>query len=191
MKGIDYMTPLRSDNGQYSHNYMEHIVEKRKTAKTVIYKALILAAVIIANIFLLIVTVNVPALMIFPWFLSGILVWWLYRFFDIEYEYVTAGGEIDFDVIYGKKQRKRILTVKFSDMEIIAPLDGNYEALCADPTIERKFDFLISPDAPDASYAIFHHPRFGKSVIFFDVPNKAKNIIRYYNPSNCRFSPIK
>ena len=86
-----------------------------------------------------------------------------------------------------QKQRKRVLTVKFSDMEIIAPLDGKYKELCADPSFEKKFDFLISPDAPNASYAVFHHPRFGKSLLFFDVPDKAKKIIFYYNPSSCRF----
>ncbi len=188
MKQIDYMSSGRNDNGEYSHNYMEHLVQRRPSAKTVIQKALILSAVIIANIFLIIfITAKVPALMIFPWFLSGLFVWWIFRFFNVEYEYVTAGGEVDFDIIYGQRQRKRMLTVKISDMEIIAPLEGKYTELKNNPAIQKVFNALISPDAPDASYAIFHHPQHGKSILFFDVPNKAKTILRYYNPSNCKF----
>ena len=188
MKQIDYMAPSRNDNGEYSRNYMEHIVERRPTAKTVMIKALILSAVIILNLFLILfITAKVPALMIFPWFLSGLFIWWVFRFFNVEYEYVTAGGEMDFDIIYGKRQRKRMLTVKISDMEIIAPLDGKLTELRADPAIQKVFSALISPDAPDASYAIFHHPNHGKCLLLFDAPNKAKSILRYYNPSNCKF----
>ena len=185
MKQIDYITPSRNDNGEYSRNYMEHIVERRTTAKTVILKALILAAVIIANLALIVfITAKVPALMILPWFLSGLFVWWVYRFFNVEYEYVTAGGEMDFDIIYGKKQRKRMLTVKITDMEIIAPVDGNYTQLRSDPTVQKCFDATISPDAPNTCYATFHHNGYGKCILFFDVPQKTKTILRYYNPSN-------
>ena len=188
MKQIDYMSSGRNDNGEYSYNYMEHIVERRPTAKTVIAKALILAAVIIVNIFLILfITIHLPPLMILPWFLSGVFLWWIFRFFNLEYEFVTAGGEMDFDVIYGKRQRKRMLTVKIADMEIIAPLDGKYDTLRADPSLQKVFTALIAPDAPNASYAIFHHPQHGKCILFFDAPDKAKAILRYYNPSNCKF----
>ncbi|HBE12625.1 MAG TPA: hypothetical protein DCY74_00500 [Clostridiales bacterium] len=184
MKKVDYMTPSRNDNGEYSHNYMEHIVKRKPTFRVSLWKALIVLAVIIANLLLLIITVKVPALMIFPWFLSGVFVWWVYRFFNVEYEYVMASGEIDVDMIYGKKQRKRMVSVKINEMELIAPLSDQSASRCSDPSIQKRFTALSSADAPDGYFAIFHHPKHGKSVLFFEVPNKAKNILKYYNSSN-------
>ena len=87
---------------------------------------------------------------------------------DIEYEYSYTNGEIDIDIIYSKKQRKRLLSVKCSKFDVIAPLKGSRSP---DKDIRNKIYACSSMNAPELYYAVFLMGDKGKTILYFE-PNK-------------------
>ncbi len=90
--------------------------------------------------------------------------------FNIEYEYCITNSEMDVDKIINRKKRKRIASLKFTNIEIMAPVgDIRFEN-------EENGEFAsvimaaISPDHPDAYYIVFDND--GKRTKLIFNPNR-------------------
>ena len=54
--------------------------------------------------------------------------WFALSFLRVEYEYAFTDGELDIDVIYNRSRRKRMLTIRVNDIDIMAHVEDNMHA---------------------------------------------------------------
>jgi hypothetical protein len=62
--------------------------------------------------------------------------WYLFSFFDVEYEYGFTSGELDFDVIFAKRRRKRLASVDVRSASAIRKLREGEMAPKAEKVID-------------------------------------------------------
>lgn len=96
--------------------YMEQLVKRKNTKRTVFFIILLLIAA----------GITLPLIMtsIFFIFAPIFLVLVAIAFFkmtDVEYEYIYFNGNIDIDKIMAKQFRKHLVSAKFQEIEVIAP----------------------------------------------------------------------
>ena len=99
--------------------FAECLVKKGKTGKDVMMKAGSVALVVVLallSIFFMVFLVPVTIL-------AAVLVYFLvFPRTDIEYEYLYVNGELDVDVIMGKKKRKKLKSFDLNQADLVAPL---------------------------------------------------------------------
>ncbi len=94
----------------------EQLVKKRQTTKDLLMKALLIVVTAFIALFTLgswfgpILLVAIVALDVF-----------LFNRLKVEYEYTYFSGDLDIDKIFNMQSRKRVLSVKVKDIEILAP----------------------------------------------------------------------
>ncbi|MDD6308139.1 MAG: hypothetical protein PUB07_02120 [Clostridia bacterium] len=96
-----------------------------------------------------------------------------------EYEYTVTAGEVDIDRIMARRSRKRMLSFRAEDCEIIAPANkGNYFAEYANvPTS----DYSAYRTHPDNYFAVFE--RAGQRILVIFQPNEAMlQMLKKHNP---------
>lgn len=111
------------------------------------------------------------------------IVWFFtWPYVNIEYEYTTASGDLQFTKIYGGKKRKLVLEKKIKDMELIAPCTSEYTDKY--PVIAKTYDFRKSvKQTEDVYFAVFDE-KGEKHRILFQCTNKALKIFEKYNKEN-------
>ena len=101
--------------------YCEYIVKRKTSSSALICRFVAVFASAVA-IFLSLLMFSILGLTA-----CGFFVWIdmvIFRNTDIEYEYQFFSGQLDIDVIYGKKKRKRARRFDLKKIEIFAPLKG-------------------------------------------------------------------
>lgn len=134
---------------------------------------LALAATITVWSFLLLTSLA-PIIIIGVWY----LVWVVMKYFSIEHEYIVTNGEIDIDIIYGKKKRKRLATINSKNLEVLAPLEGVNDVK---GDFKKKIDASSGIKENKKYYAVFNHKEFGKTLLIFEPSNEMLENIKYYN----------
>jgi len=118
-----------------------------------------------------------------------ILVFFTWRFTDVDYEYSITSGELTFSKIYGNRMRRRVLKLELRSASVIAPLDNaEHSAKAAAWRPEREYSAISSTDAPDIYYILFEDNSKGKkdkkrAILYFEATARALQICRFYNPS--------
>ena len=95
---------------------MEQVVEvllkKKTTLKDRVKVVLLSFMVVVADVFCLLFTriglMLLPVLVI----LSCVAIYYIVKYNDIEFEYILVNDELDIDKIMGKSKRKKLVTVK-------------------------------------------------------------------------------
>lgn len=131
-----------------------------------------------------------PPLALVPVF-TWMLVFFTWRYVDVEYEYSITSGELTFSKIYGNRSRRTCLRVLLRDAVRIAPLGDEREAARAtEYRPEREFSAISSLRAPDIYFILFEYggKEDGKqtkrrAIFYFEATQKALQICRFYNPS--------
>ena len=112
------------DRSTHSINYTEFTVKKKTEGM-----------LILAKIGLILLYIGIVAVIwaLASWWLGcislllSIITWYFtWPFVNIEYEYTTASGDLQFTKIYGGKKRSTILEKKIKEMELIAPYTSEY-----------------------------------------------------------------
>ncbi len=130
----------------------------------------------------------VPLLALIPLTL-WIIVFFTWRYTDVDYEYSITSGELTFAKIFGNRSRRRQLTILLRDAVRIAPLDNDeHSERAAAWKPEREFSAISSLSAPDIYYILFEYKGHKKSekcraIFYFEATNRALQICRFYNPS--------
>jgi hypothetical protein len=103
--------------------FVEQIVVKKKDGKEIaIIVATVVAALLIAFlsfVFLGLLYILVPAI----WCGVGYGAWWLITQQNKEFEYSVTNGDIDIDLIEGRRKRKRIVSVGAQKIEFAGRYD--------------------------------------------------------------------
>lgn len=163
--------------------YAEYIVKRKADLKTSLIKILIIIVTVILMYFALIITQLYNAIVIMP--ISVALVGWLgYRFFllfNIEYEYIVTNGELDIDRIIARRGRKRAITIRTSQYELIAPYDDEHRAAYDEGDFAKTIDARSGPNA-EAWFVIADQQDAGRVRVLFEPTPKMLTIFMTYLP---------
>jgi hypothetical protein len=117
-----------------------------------------------------------------------IIVFFTWRYTDVDYEYSITSGELTFSKIFGNRSRRRALTLLLRDAVRIAPLDNAESSAFAENwKPEKEFSAISSLSAPDIYYVLFEYKngrayvkinRIDIHVIIEVVPNISTPIPR-------------
>ena len=167
-----------------SQNFAEYLVKKKPDAALNLRKFLMVGGVSIA-VGVTVALLFKPLIAVIPFVFGGggVLLWFLWRYVNIEYEYTIISGDITFDTIYGERKRKRSFEAKIRDFELIAPVEEKFLHRLQSPDISVRYDFSSSPKSPDLYFAIYNDSNKGKALIIFDTIPRTLKLLKFYNPS--------
>jgi hypothetical protein len=158
--------------------YFDEIHKRNMDGKGIIKKI----ALIVGCVILILISFSIPALQSFGTFLFAGIIYGTYILFrnqNEEYEYIYTNGEIDIDVIRGKSVRKRKLTIKPSNVEILAKTTGGlYESYKKNPQIQKKLDF--SDGNLQNAYFIVVNANSLKQLVVFSPSDRLIEALKPY-----------
>ena len=175
----------RSDSSQYNSNYVEYLVPMKNNKSLLLKKAgiiLLAIALSVAGASFILSTPFVPIMVIYL-VLVGILTWYLWQFVSIEFEYSIVMGEMEMDIIYGQRHRKKLACAKIKDMTIIAPYAKEYEQQMSASDINKTIFAAGDIKSPDTYFCIYNDEKNGKTLLFFEATRKTLDIMKFYNSS--------
>lgn len=186
------MNRIISEDEKMKTNYAEYIVKKKADGGIIMKKVGIVALsalFFLAGCFLFLSVVKLPVAIV-PLIIADMaLTWYLWRFANVEFEYVVIGGTIEFTKVYGEMQRKPLEEVKIADFDKVAPYDKvrddvakigkeNVTYYCASPDSENLFAILMSVGGR-------------KRAILINVTKKTLDAIKYYKANVVDYGGVK
>ena len=111
----------------------------------------------------------------------GALAWYLWRFADVEYEYLIAQGEISFSAVYGKKQRRDLYGFPLKEAEKIVSFGEDRASCDAFQADETRF-YAARFDDPETLCALVVREDGRRVKIFFQGTPRAIAALRSANP---------
>lgn len=170
---------------EFLPNYVEHIVPLKETKlllpkKLGILSLAFLLAVI--GIALAVTVLKTFAAALVPVFLILVmfLVWYLWRFVSVEFEYTILQGEMKFDVVYGRRQRKHYYTMPLNRVEKMVPLSSSPSFLNS-VTAEKEIFCASKKENPFTWCALVREENSSVTLVYFEMTTKAEKVLRFYN----------
>ena len=118
---------------------------------------------------------------------SALLAFVAFRLLSIEYEITVEAGELTVTTIYGRIYRKLSLSLTLNSISEIGEYnDKIYDEICK-LSLQKDYICLSSLSAPRVFYAIFDDEK-DNCILYFDVTEKAEEILRKHIPSAFRAS---
>ncbi|MBE6591671.1 MAG: hypothetical protein E7646_06485 [Ruminococcaceae bacterium] len=172
---------------QSSMGIVEHLVPYKKSASSMI-KALgvAISAIVLSALCVYLCVFLFPGLVsLLPLIFVGIcmILWYMWRYVKVEYEYSIFSGELDVDAIFGQRQRKDILTVDLKKASKLARYDQQNIPFTKTPDIKKTYVATSDPASEDTYFLIFQSEGNEKNVLILDAPEKVLKAIRQSNPS--------
>ncbi|MBR2500626.1 MAG: hypothetical protein IKB60_06080 [Clostridia bacterium] len=164
-------------------NFCEYLIKKKPTGLEMLAKVGIVILAILLSVVVFCVCLMVKILGTFSVF-GPICVFYgayvLLMHLSIEYEYIFTNGELDIDMIRGKKTRKRLVTIRCKDINImekadviIKKNDGGKKVL------DARYDA-----GKGGVYKIDATSKKGNDVlVYFQPPERLVEEMKRYNPS--------
>ena len=156
--------------------YLEEGIKCLDTGKNKAIRAGLIAGVVCSFILVLI---N-PALIITPIVAIAITVF-IFSRLKIEYEYIYADGQIDFDRISGNARRKTLMRVDIENAEVIAP--SNSDSIKAYNNNNRiKIKDFSSYDSNVRTYSMIVSKSGELYKIIFEPSERMLKSMKYKQP---------
>ena len=178
---------MSTGGNEFLPNYVEHLVPLQEK-RLILPKKLGLIGLGIALVLgLAVATFAIPSLQFFGGaiflLLLGIMIlmWYLWRFVSIEYEYTILSGEITFEAVYGRRQRKKYYATPLKNIEKLAPVNGKNVTKEQFQGVTREVFCAAKMQNPRTWYAIVKEDSGEKTLLFFEVTEKAEKALRFYN----------
>lgn len=175
---------MAGNGNEFLPNYVEHIVPLQEKKLILPKKIALIFGSILLILTILTVALSFPAvagLVAVFLILAAYLIWYLSRFVSIEFEYVIHQGEIAFDIVYGRKQRKPYYTAQLKSIEKIAPLVNASVPPSDFHDVSREVFCASKKTSPYARYAIVREENGKKTILYFEVTEKAEKVLHFYN----------
>lgn len=186
------MNRIISEDEKMKTNYAEYIVKKKTDGGIILKKTGIVALAVLlflAGCFLFLSVVKLPVAIV-PLIIADMaLTWYLWRFANVEYEYVVIGGTVEFTKVYGEMQRKPLEEVKIADFDKVAPYDKVRDDV-AKIGKENVTYYCASPDS-DNLFAILMSVGGRKKAILINVTKKTLDAIKYYKANVVDYGGVK
>lgn len=162
--------------------YLEHMVKREDKTAQILKKIAMIVLAVLVNGFILLH----PVLILFI-SLSATITFFAFFIFwgriSREYEYIYTDGLLDIDVIYGRANRKRLLSVDARKFQFMAPYD------CAQyrTRIDAKYDKNIDATRgtiTDRTYCGVVTRDDGKTYkLLFEPSDEILEAMRHYIPN--------
>ena len=123
----------------------------------------------------------IPLLALVP-ITTWILVFFTWRYTNVEYEYFIESGVITFSNVYDNRSRKKITVFDIRSAEYIAPAsEHETERRVADFDPKHEYSFVNSPTDPDAYVALYVNEDKERCALSFIANTRMKKTLRLYN----------
>ncbi len=150
--------------------YCEYLFKKKRTMRDNVIAIIIVLAALILLYYSLLLLFIPAATFLAPVVWFGII-WGAFKIIkrqNIEYEYLLTGGDLDVDIVIAKGSRKKLLSIRRREIELVAPMGS--EKLSQIDTNAQVTD-ITSGYNPEAVYVMTtsnpKHP-----VIYFEPTEK-------------------
>lgn len=177
-----------SEDEKMRSNYAEYLV-KRSSPRLLLAKCgIILFAIVVVLLAFALVLRWVAAAML-PIFIGTMaLCWFLWRFTNVEYEYIIVSATVEIHRILGERSRSKIFEIKTSDIEKVAPLSSHPE-ISGQKFVEVTD--ITSGKAKDETYFVLYNCDGGKGIIYLNVIKKTLDVFKYYRASAVEYGNIQ
>ncbi len=168
-------------------NFVNYGVKKKTDGQLMVKKLFLIlgytlfVAVFAAFCFGIILPIKIPPLFAFVILFTCILVFFTWRYVQVEYEYIILDGEFKMLEIFGSKQMRELCKVRVSAMTIIAPYSGEHKTAADAIPTEKRIMSISSPSASDIYYAVYKNSEGDDCAVFFEATEKTLKVLRYYN----------
>ncbi len=162
--------------------FIEKLVRRKASAPVIALKILVAAgavAVGVSVLFTPLAGLAGPVIFI----ALGWIAWILIRRLNFEFEYSLTNGDLDIDVIIGFKKRKHLLSLRFYEIEFMAPVSAQYAARFADKNVETVYDVASSKNSPDRWFLVFRRDGT-RGKLIFEPNDRMIRAMQQYNPQN-------
>lgn len=146
--------------------YAEQLVVVKRSFKDTFLICLLGFFTILISSFLAFFALDMPIVVFF----IALIIYGAYKLFGkfgTEYEYIFTNGDLDFDKISGKQNRKRIITVDTEKVERV----GRYNAEQTFNNVDKKLFLCDMKDSSDKYFIISRERGEGNVMIVFS-PNE-------------------
>ena len=173
----------RDESLSIGMNYGEYITEAKCEGKLLARKIL---CIVITALFVLVGSwallggvINAPPLELLVLGAAGIGFFFASGSYKLEYEYIVASAQIEFDVIRRRTRRKEILTVSMDDISRIAPVNAETERYIASQNVTKFYDFCSSKKSARRYFLL---ARIGSenTVVYFDAIAKTLDVMKFF-----------
>lgn len=175
----------RDESLSIGMNYGEYITEAKCEGKLLVRKILCIAGVllfvVVGSWALLGGLINAPPLELLVLGAAGIGFFFLSGCYKLEYEYIVASAQIEFDVIYRQRRRKELLTISMDEISRIAPLNSETERYIASQGVTKFYDFCSSKNSK-RRYFLLRNTASEKTVVYFDAVAKTLDVMKFFRP---------
>ncbi len=163
--------------------FIEQLVTRKSTGKTLLIKVGIIVAGIILLIVLGFLSMILGEFSIFAIAAMmgvGYGAWFLLTSQNVEFEYSFTNGEIDIDKIVAQRKRKRMITVVCRQVEAM----GKYKAAAHEHTNYKTRIFACEDERDEQNtwYVVYNSVNFGKTLVVFNPPEKMLSAMKPFIP---------
>ena len=110
------------------------------------------------------------------------LVFFTWRYTQVQYEYSFFAGEITVSRILNERFRKEMLKVHIREFSSVVPCRDEYLGKINAFNAEKIFFAASAKDAPNRYAAMWQDEESGdKKLLYFEPDEKSLKILRYYN----------
>lgn len=111
------------------------------------------------------------------------LVFFTWRYTQVEYEYSFFAGVLTVSRVLGGRSRRKLTEVSLRDLASVRPCNDENAARIDAFGAEHIVFAASSSEAESLYAALWSDEESGKQVLYFEPTEKALKIIRYYNAS--------
>lgn len=165
-------------------SFLEYLMIKKSTGKDIALRVGIILLAVLLSLVIFTVFMAVSILRSFSFFAVLCIGYLAYIFISrmsVEYEYIFTNGDLDIDIIRGRKFRKRMTSIKCKNIRI---MEQTQEIAAKTKNGEKAINAVYNPKM-GRIYKIEASKDSGKDVlIFFQPPEKLVSEMKKYNPRN-------
>ena len=104
-----------------------------------------------------------------------------------EFEYSFVNGDVDIDMIQGKRKRKTVFSASCKDVQVMAPCEGVVGVLSAEYT--RTLDASVSAKAADRWYLITERQDGTRELLIFSPNARMLDAFKGYLGRKMAYTP--
>lgn len=156
-------------------NISEQLVKIKKTSKDAVLTIGIWVVAFLLVYCLVSVGLNIPNLFAFAMLFAVGAIYGAFKvtkLLDIEYEYIVVNRDMDIDKITAKSSRKRIVSVKLSEVQEFGLLTESKAKYFEQKNFDEKFLCCNADD--EIYYMVYKHPKKGLVLIMLAMNERTK-----------------
>ena len=162
----------------------EYVIKPKKDGKNKMLRLALLglyAVFVLAWLVFGFVSGFIPLLALVP-ITTWILVFFTWRYTNVEYEYVTESGVITFSKVYDNRSRRVAAVFDIRSAELIAPAsEHETQRRVTDYDPKHEYFFVTSLDDPDAYTALYVNGDKERVAVSFIADPRMKKTLKFYN----------